>query len=353
MNKPRLALVAIGWLLAAGASAQPAGSSTPAPTGLVVGSGNFFSPIVGNLDRAIEFYRDGIGLDVAGQPSNADANLPLRKMFGLPDAQIRWTVGRPAGMRSGVEIVEIAKAAGKPAERRIQDGGAFTLIVLVRDVDATLTRVKQTGAPVVTKGGAPVTFGFGNGKSRGVVVKDPDGHFVELFQFDPPPETTAPASSNVVGVRVRLTVEDAQQALHLYRDVLGLQQGALDEIAGDASVSAMLGITGGQFRMASAHVPGSGLIVEFMEFKGIEHRKVESKLEDPGSTRMQLQVRDIDAAVAALRSAGGVVVSTGGGPVELAPGRNGGPPTRVAIVRDPNNLFVVLIQAPPAPNTGR
>jgi hypothetical protein len=68
---------------------------------------------------------------------------------------------------------------------------------------------------------------------------------------------------------------------------------------------------------------------------------------------MQLQVRDIDAAVAALRSAGGVVVSTGGGPVELAPGRNGGPPTRVAIVRDPNNLFVVLIQAPPAPGTGR
>jgi hypothetical protein len=47
------------------------------------------------------------------------------------------------------------------------------------------------------------------------------------------------------------------------------------------------------------------------------------------------------------------VVSTGGGPVELAPGRNGGPPTRVAIVRDPNNLFVVLIQAPPAPSTGR
>ena len=31
-------------------------------SGLVVGSGNFFSPIVANLDKAVAFYRDGLGL---------------------------------------------------------------------------------------------------------------------------------------------------------------------------------------------------------------------------------------------------------------------------------------------------
>ena len=78
----------------------PAAPVGQAPAGLVVGSGNFFSPIVGNLDQAVAFYRDGLGLDVQGPPSNADANPALRDMFGLPDAQLRWHIGRPPAMRS-------------------------------------------------------------------------------------------------------------------------------------------------------------------------------------------------------------------------------------------------------------
>ena len=108
--------------------------------GLVVGSGNFFSPIVSDLDRALAFYRDGLGLEVQGAPANADTNPAQRNMFGLPDAQLGWQIGRPAGMRSGVEIVEIKKAGGKVLERRQQDIGATTLIVLVRDLDSVFGR---------------------------------------------------------------------------------------------------------------------------------------------------------------------------------------------------------------------
>ena len=75
-------------------------SSANAQDGLVVGLGNFFSPIVSDLDKAIAFYRDGIGLDIQGTPANAEQNPALRNMFGLPDAQLRWVVGRPAGMRT-------------------------------------------------------------------------------------------------------------------------------------------------------------------------------------------------------------------------------------------------------------
>src|SRR3977135_3927692 len=80
-------------------------AQAPAPAGLIVGLGNFFSPIVSDLDKAIPFYRDGLGLDVQGAPANADQNPALRNMFGLPDAQLRWTIGRPPAMRTGVEIV--------------------------------------------------------------------------------------------------------------------------------------------------------------------------------------------------------------------------------------------------------
>ena len=54
-----LALFASVALAQGPAPAAPAG---PPPTGLVVGSGNFFSPIVSNLDKAVAFYRDGLGL---------------------------------------------------------------------------------------------------------------------------------------------------------------------------------------------------------------------------------------------------------------------------------------------------
>jgi catechol 2,3-dioxygenase-like lactoylglutathione lyase family enzyme len=340
-------LIVIAAVVLAGAIglAQAPAPTGPVPSGPVVGSGNFFSPIVSDLDKAIAFYRDGIGLDVAATPSNADANPALRNMFGLPDAQIRWSIGRPPAMRSGVEIVEVKKAGGKVAERRMQDAGAFTLVVLVRDLDAAFTRVKQLGVPVVTTGGAPVAAGAS--KTRAVIVKDPDGHFVELAQPDPPPQTAAPESANVIGVRVRLTVDDAEKAMRLYWDALGIRGVMPGMFSSDKSVLDLLGVKGGQYRVSTAQVPTSGLRLEFLDFKGVERRAVRSSIQDPGSTRMQLQVRDVDEAIAVLKRGGGTVVSTGGGTVEL-PGR-GGATTKVAIVRDPNNLFIVLLPAAPQP----
>jgi hypothetical protein len=55
-----LALLALAFSsidLHAQAPAAPAPAG-PAPTGLVVGSGNYFSPITGNLEKAVAFYRD-------------------------------------------------------------------------------------------------------------------------------------------------------------------------------------------------------------------------------------------------------------------------------------------------------
>ena len=319
-------------------------AQAPEPTGLIVGSGNFFSPIVGDLDRAIAFYRDGLGLDIQGTPSNAEQNAPLRNMFGLPDAQLRWTVGRPPSMRTGVEIVEIKKADGKPIERRVQDPGAFTLIVLVRDVDAAFAKAKQASAQVVTAGGRPIAVG----RAKAFVIKDPDGHFVEVAQLNPLPDTQAPESANVIGVRVRVTVDDAGQAMRQYQ-ALGLK-GTMNVIA--EKNDALMRLFGlkedAQYRLAAMDVPTTGLKLEFIEFKGVDRKTVRANIQDPGSTRMQLQVRDVDATIAALKAGGGTVVSTGGTTVER-PGRCGAT-TKVAIVRDPNNLFLVLIQAA-APRT--
>ena len=314
----------------------------PAPTGLIVGSGNFFSPIVADLDKALAFYRDGLGFDVQGAPANADANVALRNMFGLPDAQLRWSIGRPAGMRTGVEIVEISKAGGRPVERRLQDSGSFMLIVLVRDLDSIFVRLAQLGAPVVTKGGKPIAVPSGS-RARAVVVKDPDGHFVELYQPDPLPAATVASAPNVIEVRVRLAVNDVDQATRLYADQLGIATRTPGTFEGNPAVLDMMGLpAGAQYRASVFTVPTTGLVFELIDFKGVDRRMVKSNLQDPGSTRIQLQVRDVDAAVAAVKAAGGSVQSTGGAPVEL-PARGG--TIKTAIVRDPDNLFLVLLQA--------
>ena len=312
-----------------GAQAPPV-SSAPGE-GLVVGAGNFFSPIVSNLEKGIAFYRDGLGLEVTAPPSNADENAPLRDMFGLSGAKLRWTIARPAGMRSGVEIIEVTQANGHPLDRRVQDPGAMTLIRPISDLGAVLVRLNALGAVVVSKSGKPVTTDAG---AQMVLVREPDGHFVELFAVA---RAAGPGEA-----RVRLTVSSVDRAVALYRDALGLR-GAVGKETNDSPLMNMLGVNRGKTRIATLEVPGSPVVMEFIEFSGIDRRTVRGNVQDPGSTRMQLQVRDLDAAMRAVERAGGAVISAGGKPVDLPAGR--GNSIRAAMVRDPDNLFLVLIEA--------
>jgi len=304
--------------LHAQAAAAPAPTG-PTPTGLVVGSGNYFSPITANLEKAVAFYRDGLGLDAQAAPSDLTSNAPLMAMFGLPDAKLRQQIARTPAVAGGVEIVEISAANRKPVERRNQDPGAVTLVATVRDLDATLARLERLGAPVVT--------------------------FVEIAQPAQLPDTQAPPTQNVVAMAVRLTVSDVVKAMSLYGDALGLKVNrAPGEPSGDAAVLGALGVDGGKYRVGLLQVPTSGFELRFIEFAGVEKKAVQGRIQDPGSTRMQLRVRDIDAAIAAFKRFGGEVVSTGGKSLDLPAGNN---KLKVAIVRDPSNLFVVLIESPP------
>jgi catechol 2,3-dioxygenase-like lactoylglutathione lyase family enzyme len=65
-------------------------TAAPAPTGLAVGSGNYFSPIVADLEKAIAFY-GAIGFQFHGEPSTADANPQLRAMVVVQDPAGRFT----------------------------------------------------------------------------------------------------------------------------------------------------------------------------------------------------------------------------------------------------------------------
>jgi hypothetical protein len=78
--------------------------------------------------------------------------------------------------------------------------------------------------------------------------------------------------------------------------------------------------------------------VTFIEFKDIDRKPLHTRIQDPGTAILQLMVRDVDSLVAKLKAGGATVVSVGGEAVNI------GTNARIAIVRDPNNLFLELIQ---------
>ena len=184
----------------------------------------------------------------------------------------------------------------------------------------------------------------GAAKTRVAIVQDPDGHFVELAQLDPLPQTTVAASSNVIGIRLRVTVPDAERAADYYRRVLGIDP-RIGAFTRNEQVMAMMGLPAAtEYRLSTAQVPGSALLLEFLEFRGVESTRLASRVQDPGSYRLQLNVPDIDSTIGALTGAGGRVVSTGGEPVRMTFGAR---PWRLAVATDLNNLFLILQQRLP------
>ena len=320
-------------------------SQTAQPTAGAVTGACHVSPIVSDLDKSAHFYHDILGLDLVPAPGSGrvpwSTDPSQLNLHGLPKGRLRIIDARMPGVACGVELVEFAGVEQRSVRRRLEDPGATMLILLVRDLDAIFARLKAARATVLTKGGEPMNVGPSK-TARAVIVQDPDGHPIELAQLQPAPQTTASAQSNVIGMRLRITVADSEKASTFYRQTLGIvmQPGAFTR---DESVMAMMGFpAAAQYRVATSTLPGSQLVLELIEFQGAgETKTLTSRVQDPGSYRLQLDVRDIDETLTALKQSGARVVSMGGSAVRMTLGSN---PGRLAVVQDPHNLFLVVQQ---------
>ena len=312
-------------------------AQAPAPPGAVVGVGGF-SHIVANVERSVVFYRDVLGLEMPNPPRPFDSTPWIIDMGNTPGAQSRPAILRIPGSKLGVELIDYKDIDRKAAHPRFQDPGAASLILTVRDMDAMMAKLKAAHAHISSKGGEPATIQGANGSTGHVVfVQDPDGFFIEISQREPAPTTTAPAASNIIGGAFEIIVADLDQTLHIYRDVLGFQ--TLPPTAWDGTKLMMdtAGTPGAQFRRSAATIPGTSVMMAFMEFKDINRKPLHTRIQDPGTAILQVGVRDIDATVNALKMAGVTVISKNGEPV-----MNG--TSKFCMMRDPNNLYLELFQ---------
>lgn len=302
--------------------------------GQVIGVNNFIHSVA-DLDKTAAFYRDTLGLELKTAPRTPMVlNEALSNLTDTHGAKFRVAVFKVPDAGFDLELTEFTGIDRKPGIPRNQDPGAATFVLTVRDLDKALAAVKKARVALVTVGGAPLSLG---GKTRSIFVRDPDGMFIELFQPDPLPETTAPASSNVIGGRFAMTVNDTAKTLEFYKTVFGFETKPGDAFMANPIVSNLVDLQGAQFRMSRATVPDSSVTWEFVDYKGVDRKPFALRVPDPGSPAFSLRVKDADALVTAVKAAGGSVVSTGG-PL--------GTKTGSIFVRDPNGFLIELIQRP-------
>ena len=301
----------------------------------IVGMGNF-SHIVGNLDRAIAFYRDGLGLDLAAPARPFEVIPAIQEAAHVPGARTRYVVLKVPGSTMGVELIEYDGIDRKPVSPRFQDPGAANLTVSVRDIDATLGRLKRAGARVITAGGAPVAIG---GRSRNVFLQDLDGFVIELGQPTEPPAPTPETPGNVFRAGFEASIRDTDTSVAFYRDLLGFQANVPPAFNDNKLMAETAGAPGAQFRQSRLQVPGTSAAMTLIEFKNIERKSLSPRVQDPGMTMLQLTVRDLDGLLKRLKTGGAAIMAPDGEAVTLGT-------VRLAVVRDPNDLFLELIERP-------
>src|SRR3984885_3388450 len=186
---------------------------------------------VTDLDKTVKFYQVGLGMQPVGPSGKPVTAMPapqaldesLSKFTDTHGAKFRNASFDIPGATFGLELTEFTDTPRKQATPHMQDPGAATLVLTVRDVDAALDGVKKNGGSILSKGGQPMKIGGETSQSHSVFVRDPDGVMLELADIPTPPKTTAPAGSNILGGRIGVTIKDTDKTMKFHPEVLGFE----------------------------------------------------------------------------------------------------------------------------------
>src|SRR5262245_5213169 len=135
-----------------------------------------------DVEKTLAFYQNVFALN--GQVRGFDPKGP-RILTDSPTASLRVAM---TNLRGGfnfelTEFGDLERQTNKHPD--IQDPGAPMMKMLVRDLDAVVANAKRVNAPIATTGGGPVTAPTPIGVARAVIMRDPDGYFVEAIQAPP------------------------------------------------------------------------------------------------------------------------------------------------------------------------
>jgi len=150
----------------------------------------------------------------------------------------------------------------------------------------------------------------------------------------------APASERVRRIHhLGITVADLDRSLAFYRDLLGMRVIGISE---GEEVGSIVGVPGATARIADLDA-GAGQLLELLDYGAGRVDAPVPGPDAPGSCHVSFEVRDLDAALARLASAGH---PTMGGVTHLSLG-GVWQDCMIAYLRDPDGVIVELIAHDP------
>ena len=136
---------------------------------------------VSDLERSLRFWRDAMGMEVLFQQEKVGGY--LEEITGEPGAHVLMAHLAFAGDGPRIELFEYLAPHGGQHRQRPADCGFAHVCVACDDIDERLERLIAAGGTAFS---APVIIDTGvNRGGRGLYLRDPDGHVVELFERPP------------------------------------------------------------------------------------------------------------------------------------------------------------------------
>ena len=138
--------------------------------------------VVGDTEASLKFYRDALGLRVAGTSENYGTEQEhLNNVFG---ARLRITSLRAASGGPGIEFLEyLAPRDGRtvPVDTRASDLFHWQTTLIVNTADVFAKRLLAENSRFISPGVVTLSdknLGFG----KGLLTRDPDGHVMALVE---------------------------------------------------------------------------------------------------------------------------------------------------------------------------
>lgn len=135
---------------------------------------------VSDLDRALSFYRDLLGLHLIADTTVSEPE--VAELLGLESVVLRI-----ADLDSGdgriVELIQYLQPKGRRAVYESSDSATAHVAFTVDDLAALIERLRSGGVTIVSR--RPITISEPGGAFDGAIclyVRDPDGLILELVQ---------------------------------------------------------------------------------------------------------------------------------------------------------------------------
>jgi catechol 2,3-dioxygenase-like lactoylglutathione lyase family enzyme len=290
------------------------------------------------VEKTLAFYTEVFGL--AGQV-RPFANQAVPILTDSPGVTLKVSMLQLPGQGFNFELTEFSNVPRTPAQPELWDPGAPHMKIMVRDIEPVMAAIKKLNAPILTTSRAPVTVDAPIGRVKAIFFRDPDGYIVEAVQ--PTAPSDAPATGNVIGSMMGVTVEDMDTAMKFWRGLLSFELTGDTKFSSDPAMLDLFGVKkGGSFRAMNGVVPGSNARISFIEFKGMPRKPFSLRVPDPGSSGMAIRVAAIGDLLTKMKAQGVRVVSKNG---ELV---NWSPTIRNVFVKDPGGLNIELVGNVPA-----